>query len=203
MPTRKYEQRLRAEAAEATRRRILDAVYAALRAAPAASLGIDRVARLARVARPTVYQVFGSRAGLFEAAGADLMSRGGFAEALGAAAGADARAALRATIRAVAGAYAPHHGVLRALHAMARLDPAAGAWSRDLEEDRAAGMARLAARLAAQGALRAEVAEAEAADLLCLFTAFESFDRLYAGRGLPAGRVADTLTAAAERALCG
>jgi AcrR family transcriptional regulator len=73
MATRKYEQRLRADAAAETRRRILDAVYQWLRETPAEPVSIDRIARLARVARPTVYLVFGSRAGLFEAVGADLL----------------------------------------------------------------------------------------------------------------------------------
>src|SRR5205814_9821999 len=78
MATRKYEQRLRADAAAETRRRILDAVYQRLREAPSEPVSIDRIAQLARVARPTVYLVFGSRAGLFEAIGADLQERGGF-----------------------------------------------------------------------------------------------------------------------------
>ena len=61
MGTRKYEQRLRAEAAEETRRRILDAVYERLRVAPAQPVSIEQVARTARVARSTVYLIFGSR----------------------------------------------------------------------------------------------------------------------------------------------
>ena len=78
MTTRKYEQRLRAESAEDTRRRILDAVYERIRAAPSEPVSIDRVARAARVARSTVYLVFGSRAGLFDAVAEDLFERGGF-----------------------------------------------------------------------------------------------------------------------------
>ena len=52
--TREYKQRRRAEAAEETRRRILDAVYEQLRAAPAEQISIDRVAQAADVARSTV-----------------------------------------------------------------------------------------------------------------------------------------------------
>src|SRR5258705_11145251 len=86
MAARKYEQRLRAEAAEGTRRRILDAVYERLREAPAEPVSIDRIAQIARVARPTVYLAFGSRAGLFDAVGADLLQRGGVENMLQAAA---------------------------------------------------------------------------------------------------------------------
>src|SRR5262245_57833850 len=106
MPTRKYEQRLRAEAAEDTRRRILDAVYERLRAAPSEPVSLDRIARLARVARPTIYLAFGSRSGLFEALGADLLQRGGFHRMLRAAAHPDAREALRGGIRGVVAMYA-------------------------------------------------------------------------------------------------
>ena len=65
MSTRKYDQVLRAEAAEQTRRRILDAVAQRVREAPSEQLSLDQVARLARVSRSTIYADFGSRAGLF------------------------------------------------------------------------------------------------------------------------------------------
>ena len=69
--TRRYEQRARAASAEATRRRILDALYDRLHDAPAAPVSVDAVAQAAGVARSTVYVVFGSRAGLFDAFAAD------------------------------------------------------------------------------------------------------------------------------------
>ncbi len=50
MPTRKYEQGLRAEAAEETRKRILDALYARLSEQPSEPVSVEQVARLARVA---------------------------------------------------------------------------------------------------------------------------------------------------------
>jgi AcrR family transcriptional regulator len=91
MGTRKYEQRLRAETAEETRRHILDAVYERLRAAPAQPVSVEQVARTARVARSTVYLIFGSRAGLFDAVAKDLMERGGFDRVVTAVAHPDAR----------------------------------------------------------------------------------------------------------------
>ena len=59
MATRKYEQRLRAEAAEETRRSILDAVYDRLRRAPSTPVSVEQVARTAGVSRSTVYLVYG------------------------------------------------------------------------------------------------------------------------------------------------
>jgi AcrR family transcriptional regulator len=203
MAIRKYEQRLRADAAAETRRRILDAVYQRLREAPAEPVSIDRIARLARVARPTVYLAFGSRAGLFEAVGADLHERGGFGRMLEAAADPDAREALRGGIRGVVEMYAAHRDVLRVLSSMGQLDATAvGGAIQRMEQGRAAGMARLAQRLADQGALRADVTADQAADLLWLLTSFDSFDLLYAGRDRSVAETAATLIAAADRSLC-
>ena len=95
MAQRKYEQRLRAEQAEETRRRILDAVYERLRQAPAEPIALDEVARRARVARSTIYLVFGSRAGLFQAFAEDLSERTGLAALTEAVAHPDPREHLR------------------------------------------------------------------------------------------------------------
>ncbi|MDX6328854.1 MAG: hypothetical protein QOI83_1237 [Streptomycetaceae bacterium] len=203
MATRKYEQRLRAEAAEDTRRRILDAVYERLREAPSEPVSIDRIAQMARVARATVYVVFGSRAGLFEAVGADLLQRGGFERILQAAAHPDAREGLRDEIRGIVEMYASHRDVLRVLSSMALLDAAAvGGAIQRMEEGRSSGMDHRVQRLADQGMLRPDVTADQAADLLWLLTSFDSFDLLYTGRGLSVGRVAKTLIMTAERSLC-
>jgi AcrR family transcriptional regulator len=202
MVARKYEQRLRAEAAEETRRRILDAVYARLREAPAEPASIDRIAQLARVARPTVYLVFGSRAGLFDAVGADLLQRGGFDRMLQASAHPDVREGLRGGIRGVVEMYAAHRDVLRVLSSMALLDSAAvGGAIQRLERGRASGMAHLAQRLADQGTLRPDVTVDHATDLLWLLTSFDGFDVLYTGRKLSVDRVGKTLIATAEHSL--
>jgi AcrR family transcriptional regulator len=203
MATRKYEQRLRAEAAQETRRRILDAVYDQLRAAPSKPVSIDRIAQAARVARPTVYLVFGSRAGLFDAVGADLLQRGGFESMIEKSDHPDAREGLRGGIRGVVEMYAAHRDVLRVLSSMALLDSAAvgGAVER-LEQGRAAGMAHLAGRLAEQDVLRPDTTVDRATDVLWLLTAFDSFDLLYTGRKAAVDEVADILVTTAEHRLC-
>jgi len=200
MATRRYDQRLRAQSAEETRRRVLDAVYDELREAPARPVSIDRVARAAGVARSTVYVIYGSRAGLFDALAADLLERGGFERVLEAVADPDPRVTVRDGIAGGVHTFAAHRDVFRALFSMAALDPDAvgGAMHRG-EERRARGMARLAKRLARQGALRAGLTAKQAADRLWVLTSFDAFDLLSSGRALPADDVAAALVEMAER----
>ena len=155
MATRRYEQRLRAQSAEETRRRVLDALYDQLRETPAQPVSVDRIARTAGVARSTVYVIFGSRAGLFDAFAADLLERGGFHRVLDAVADPDPRVTLRAGITGGVHTFAAYRDVFRALVSMAELDPDAvgGAMQRS-EERRAKGMCGLARRLAVHGLLR-------------------------------------------------
>src|SRR5947209_15061012 len=180
--TRRYEQRRRAAAAEETRRTILDAVHQRLCEAPTEPVSIERIAAMAGVSRSTVYLIFGSRAGLFDALGDDLRERGGFNRAPDGADNPDAREGLRESIRASVPIFAEHREVLRVLYSMAQLDPEAvgGALDR-MGEGRAAGMAWHAQRLAEQHALRADVSPTDAADLLWAVTSFEFFDQLYTG----------------------
>jgi AcrR family transcriptional regulator len=203
MATRKYEQRLRAEAAEETRRRILDAVYDRLREAPGQPVSVDQVARAARVARSTIYLIFGSRAGLFDAVAVDVLQRGGFERVTAAVAHRDAREHLRRGIRTGMEVYAAYRDVHRVLFSTAALDPeaTAGAMQR-ADAGRAGGMGYLAQRLAEQDLLRPDVTVDDAAHILYLITSFDAFDQLYTGRGLAVDEVARLLVATAERAVC-
>jgi AcrR family transcriptional regulator len=202
MTTRRYEQRIRAETAEQTRRRILDAVYERLREAPAEPVSVDRVARMAGVARSTVYLIFGSRAGLFDALGADVLQRGGFDRLMEAVADPDARDGLRGGIRGGVVMYAAHRDALRVLFSMAQLDAdAVGGAVQRMEEGRAGGMAYLSKRLADQGVLRPGLTAEEATELLWVLTSFDSFDLLYTGRALSVAQAADRLVETAERSL--
>lgn len=200
MARRKYEQRERADAAEQTRRGILDALYQCLREAPTEPVSVERIAAMAHVSRSTVYLVFGSRAGLFDALGDDLRQRGGFDRPPTDAGHSDALRALQASIRAAVPIFAEHRQVLRVLYSMAALDPqAVGGVVDRMATDRAAGLTWHAERLADQDALRPGLTPTDAAHLLWAVTGFEFFDQLYTGRGLPAAAVADLMVTAAER----
>jgi AcrR family transcriptional regulator len=202
MATRSYEQRARAEEAERTRMRIIEAVFARLREAPAEPIAIDRIARMAGVARSTVYAIFGSRSGLFDAVGRELAARSGYARLVDAKHQPDAREHLRAGIRAASEMTAANRDVYRALRSMAQLDEhAVGGVVRRMDEERAGGMARLAGRLAEQGVLREGLRVEDAEHVLWVLTSFESFDSLYTGRDMSADHVVQLLIDTAERAL--
>jgi AcrR family transcriptional regulator len=202
MATRHYEQRARAEEAERTRTRIIDSVFERLQEAPAERVAIDRVARMAGVARSTVYAIFGSRSGLFDAVGRELVARSGYARLVDAKHQPDARDHLRAGFRASCEMLAANGDIFRALRSMARLDEAAvGGVVRRMDEERAAGMTRLVGRLGEQGVLRKGLATADAEHILMVLSSFESFDLLYSLRGLPTERIAELLIEAAERTL--
>ena len=202
MATRQYEQRRRAEAAEETRRRILDAAAARLRSAPSRPVGVDAVASDAGVSRSTVYLAFGSRAGLFDAVAADALQRAGHRRLVEAVAHPDARQALLGGLRAGTAMNAADPDVFRALFSMSALgEDVTGGTIRRWERTRGVGVARLARRLGEQGVLRPDVDDQEAADLLWVLTSFEAYDLLRARRGLDAAEIADALVAAAERGL--
>lgn len=200
---RTYEQRLRAERTEQTRRRLVEAVQARLRAAPAQPVSLDQVARDAHVSRSTIYLAFGSRAGLFDAVAEDLWARAGFARLVQAVEHPDAREHLRQGIRAGVEVFAELRDVARALFSTAALDADAlgGAIAR-IETDRAGGLAHLAGRLADEDLLRADVTIEQAADLLWVLTSFDAFDLLHTGRHLSVDEIARTFVNAAERSLC-
>jgi AcrR family transcriptional regulator len=200
---RRYEQQIRAENAEETRRRILDAVAERLRNAPTEALSLDQVAKLARVARSTIYLIFGSRAGLFDAFTEELKERTGLAGLTEAVSNPDVRQHLRDGIAAACTMYAQDLTVYRVLFSMNHLDPASvgGAVER-MEKNRAGGMAHLAQRLADDSVLRDDVTVEQASDVLWVLCSFETFDALYADRGKSLDEAIEMITWSAEHALC-
>ena len=203
MPTRQYNQKLRAESAAETRQRILDAVADRMRTAPTEPVSIDQVARLAKVSRSTIYVVFGSRVGLFEAFAEDLFDRTGLADLAEATKTPDALETLRVATKAACRMFAGDLDVYRVLDAMARLDPdAVGQVITRTEENRRRGMGRLARRLGEDGYLRDDITPEQALDLLWLLGSFDAFYHLRVGRGLATDAAADVLSQTAERALC-
>jgi AcrR family transcriptional regulator len=202
MDKRQYVQRARAESADGTRRRILDAAQASLEHGPVGALRVDEVARSAGVSRSTVYLLYGSRAGLFDALARHLRVEAGFDELIREFRRPDALEAMRGAQRSAVEMYAKMPELARALFTLAAVDPDAVAAVRAIEDGRRPGQAEIARRLAAQGYLREGVSVEEATDILTVITSFQAFDELFSGGGLPADVVADRLVAMAERSIC-
>ena len=202
MDKRQYVQRVRAESADGTRRRILGAARATLERGPSAALRVDEVARAAGVSRSTVYVLYGSRAGLFDSLGRHLRLEAGFDDLIREFRRPDALEAMRGSQRAAVRMYAKMPELARAMFTLAAVDPDAVAAVRAIEDGRRPGQAEIARRLAEQGYLRNGVSVDEATDILTVITSFQAFDELFNGGGLPAGVVADRLVAMAERSIC-
>jgi AcrR family transcriptional regulator len=198
-----YEQKARAESAADTRRRILEAVYDCLREEPSTPPSGGEIAGRAGVARSTVYLVFGSRAGLFDAFAEELWQRSGMPNLREAVNVPDAREGVRGGIRAGVDIWAADRDVFNALFAMTKLDPdAVGGAVERMEGRRAEGMAWASRRLARQKQLRRGVGAATAAHVLWLVASFEAFDLLYTGRGLSAQETGRILADTFENAVC-
>jgi AcrR family transcriptional regulator len=173
-----------------------------LRTTPADTLSIEGVAKAAGVARSTVYEIFGSRVGLFDAAARDVYDRTGYADLLIATRHEDALEHLRGGITAATRMQARERDVYRALYSMHYLDPdSVGGVVAGIDAERTEGMRRLAARLHEQGYLAEGLSQGVAAHYLWVITSFESFDALHSGRGLSVARSAELLVGMAERAV--
>jgi AcrR family transcriptional regulator len=202
MSKRPYRQQLRAETAEQNRQRILDTLYDRLRVAPAEPVSVEEIARRAGVSRSTIYLVFGSRSGLFDALTDRLLRGAGYDRIAEAARHPEARETLRGGLEGGVRMYAAHHDVLRVLYTTGKLDPdGAGRAIARSEQRRFKSMGWLANRLHEQRQLRPDVTPDHAAHVIWLLASFDAYDLLASGRGLDPDDALETLTHTAEQAL--
>ncbi|HYM67363.1 MAG TPA: helix-turn-helix domain-containing protein [Patescibacteria group bacterium] len=173
MPARGYRLGRRQHAVDRTAAAILGAARRLVAIAPASKLSVGAVAREAGVSRITVYNRFGSRAGLIAAVAPNPI--GGTEDAF-----TDARGELRSRLTEACA----HWSVEPALHRNLNLpaSPAEGELAR-----------RLAEGLAAEDALRPGCSIREAEDVIGALIAFPVFDRLHRDGRRPAGAVAEIL----------
>jgi AcrR family transcriptional regulator len=166
-------------------------------------VSVDEIARLAGVARSTIYLTFGSRAGLFHALFDEVLRGNAYRDLIEAVYHPDPLTMLREGILATMRMYAEHADVQRVFYRMATLEPDAAPFPPGrAEDDRRGGMERLARTLAEHGLLRADITVEDATHMLWLLTSFDAFDQLHTGRGLTVDKTAELLTAMAERSVC-
>lgn len=147
MSPRPYRLGLRETAVEATRGRIIEAACELLASGGFGAFTIDTVARAADVSRMTVYNQFGSKAGLLEAI-FDWVAERGDVRRLGEAAGhPDPNEGLALFVHACCALWASNRAVQRRLVGLAAIDPDFEAALSSREERRAGPVRALLNRL--------------------------------------------------------
>ncbi|MBN8886993.1 MAG: TetR/AcrR family transcriptional regulator [Rudaea sp.] len=199
---RPYHSAVRAEAADATRARIIEAARALLSGGSGKpAFSIDGVAREAGVTRLTVYNRFESRLGLLEAVFDDVAERGGLLTDLPAAfAESDPHAALHRLVAVFCRFWARHDALMPTFHAVTKIDEEIAASLSQRSERRRHGLGVLVARLVPNAG---KARQADLVDVLFALTGFEMFEALSVrNRGAKAVEaLIQTLVAEAVRAL--
>jgi AcrR family transcriptional regulator len=178
MSPRSYRLGRREEAVGRTRAAILAAARAVLASGTSASFSAGAVARRAGVSRITVYNQFGSRAGLLRELAGGIRLAGAPPQLDGA----EPRDELRERIEASCAVWSTDPALFR------RLPPEAAAHLEAPGHDHV-----LAERLAASGQLRPGCSLKEAEDVIGALTSFPVFDRLHKDGRRSSGAVAEIL----------
>lgn len=174
-PSRPYLTVKRDAKAAETRKRLLEAALALLSTPNAQVISLEAVAKAAGVTRLTVYNQFGSRSGLLEAAFDTLASKGGIERIPRAMAIADPRAALAEIVTAFCDFWCSHDA-FAAILAAAVFDAELGAALQARDQRRRDLLGVLVDRTG-----RAEApARADVVDQLCMLTSFSTFASLAA-----------------------
>jgi AcrR family transcriptional regulator len=177
MATRNYRLGRRQEAADRTHAAILSAARDLLTSGDTPELSAGAVARRAGVSRLTLYNRFGSKAGLLRE-----LAAGARREVAPRLAAADPRDQLRQRILDSCAMWSSDPTLFR------RLPAAAGVEIETPNDDQA-----LAQRLAASDQLRPGCSLKEAADVIAAITSFPVFDRLHRDGRRSATAVAEIL----------
>jgi AcrR family transcriptional regulator len=201
MSPRQYRLGKRAVTVEQTRDRIINATRELLAREGYPQASVDEVARVADVARATVYYQFGSKKGLIEAVVRDIQRRAGMAAVVHAVEAPDPVEALRRTFVTGSRFWAAERPLIHKLTGMAAVDADVRRVLADVEEDRLPVLTRLVQRLADAGRLTGSRSADEALHVLWMLSSFEAFDQLFSARGLPVDDVARLLGDLAVSAL--
>lgn len=174
---RPYRSAVRAEAADATRARIIEAARALLSGSTGKpAFSVDGVAREAGVTRLTVYNRFESRLGLLEAVFDDIAERGGLLTDLPAAfAESDPHAALHRLVAVFCRFWARHDALMPTFHAVTKIDEEIAASLSLRSERRRRGLDVIVARLVPRAS---KARQADLVDVLFALTGFEMFEAL-------------------------
>ncbi len=193
MSPRQYRLGKRAEIVERTRERIIDATRELVAREGSPQASVEDVARVADVARATVYYQFGSKAGLIEAVVHDIQRRAGQGAVADSVEVADPVDALREAFARGSRFWASERSLVHGLTALAAVDADVRRILTDVERDRLPLLARLVERLTAAQRLAPARSTDEALHVLWMLSSFQAFDQLFTSRGLPVEDVARLL----------
>jgi AcrR family transcriptional regulator len=209
-PRRRYDSRRRQAQAAQTRHEILGAAHRLFLERGYAGTTLASVAEGAGVVVETIYRAFGGKAGLFKAV-VEAAVAGGAARAerspeqrpaiQAVIAEADPRRQLELYAATQPGIHARIGPLFRVLAEAAAANPELAEVSRQMDEQRLAGMGRFAQLLADRGALRPGLSVHEARDVLWTLNSHAVHDLLVVRRGWPPGRYRDWLSATLARTL--
>ena len=203
MSPRQYRLGKRAETVEQTRERIIDATRELLAREGYPQASVEEVARVADVARATVYYQFGSKKRLIEAVVQDIQQRAGQEAVVDAVEVVDPVDALRQAFVMGSRFWAAERPLVHKLTALAAVDADVRRILAAVERDRLPLLARLVERLAGGQRLVRSYSTEEALHVLWMLSSFEAFDQLFTGRGLPVDDVARLLGDLAVTTLTG
>lgn len=178
--SRAYASPKRQAKAAETRERLVEAALALLRQEAGGAPSLEAVANAAGVTRLTVYNQFGSRRGLLEAAFDALAARGGMGELAAAMASPAPREGLAKLVQVFCRFWGSD-GAFAGFHAAATADP-------EFAESLAARNARRGQALsvlAARHGGRDAAAQRDVVDVLLALTSFATFQSLAAGGRSP------------------
>jgi AcrR family transcriptional regulator len=193
MSPRQYRLGKRAEVVEQTRERIIDATRELLAREGYPQASVDEVARLADVARATVYYQFGSKKGLIQALVEDIQRRAGQEAVVDSVEVVDPVDAMRQAFVMGSRFWAAERPLVHKLTGLAAVDADIRPILALAERDRLPLLARLVDRLAGAQLLAPSYSSDEALHVLWMLSSFEAFDQLFTGRGLPVEEVARLL----------
>jgi AcrR family transcriptional regulator len=168
---------------------------------PLRQLSLDEIARRAAVSRSTIHLIYRSRAEFFVAMAKDTFERSGFDDVAAALEHADALQAFEGALASLMRFYGTDFPVHRAFVALAALDPDVNHALGDLHRLRNEHSEYLAQRLIDEGHVAGGLNREEAADVICLVLAFETFCDLRVLRALSDEQIGERLMGMARRTL--
>jgi len=176
MTPRPYSSHERQRTVDAGRDRILAAALELMQQGDLASFSLDAVATRAGITRMTVYNQFGSKAGLFEELFDQLVTRGAFTDMQAIFTETDAGTAFDAFVAVFGRFYTENRPVMAKMRAAAGSDPDLDTAMRKRNERRKRGIETLVQRLGKQH--HPSVPAAELVTTLDVLLSFNTFDMI-------------------------